>query len=186
MQLPLEVSYRGVEKSDDIDTLIRTKADRLDRFCDHITRCTVAVEKPNHAQHSGNNFRVRVDVTVPPGHELVADEKQNEHEMHEPLTKIINDAFKNMERQVKELAERQRHEVKTHLEPRALITKLFPDYGFITDGGGVDIYFHRNAVLGTQFENLKVGTEVRFDLSHGDMGPQASSVHIVSTGGSKL
>ena len=186
MQLPVEISYRGVEKSDDIDELIRSKAARLDRFCDHIIRCNIAVEKPNHAQQSGNPFRVRVDVTVPPGHELVADEKQNEHEMHEPLTKIINDAFKNMERQVKELSERQRHEVKTHAEPRALITKLFPDYGFITDGGGVDIYFHRNAFLGTGFETLKIGTEVRFDLSHGEMGPQASSVHVVSTGGSKL
>ncbi len=186
MQLPVEISYRGVEKSDEIDDLIRNKAARLDRFCDHITRCAVAVERPNHAQQSGNPFRVRVDVTVPPGHELVADEKQSEHEMHEPLTKIINDAFKNMERQVKELSERQRHEVKTHAEPRALVTKLFADYGFITDGGGIDIYFHRNALVGADFSAIKIGTEVRFDLSHGDMGPQASSVHIVSTGGSRL
>ena len=122
MRLPVKISYRGVEKTEEIDTLIRTKASHLDRFCDHVTRCDVAVEKPNHAQHSGSAYRVRVDVTVPPGHELVADEKQSEHEMHEPLTKIINDAFKNMERQVKELAERQRHEVKTHAEPRALLS----------------------------------------------------------------
>jgi len=186
MQLPVEISYRGVEKSEDIDALIREKASRLDRFCDHIMRCDVAVEKPNHAQQSGNPFRVRVDVTIPPGHELVADEKQIEHEMHEPLTKIINDAFKNMERQVKDLVERQRREVKTHVEPRALITKLFSDYGFITDGGGIDIYFHRNAVLGTGFDELKIGAEVRFDLSHGEMGPQASSVHVISTGGPRL
>lgn len=186
MQLPLEISYRGVEKSDEIDHLIRSKAARLDRFCDHISRCDVAVEKPNHAQQSGNPFRVRVDVTVPPGHELVVEEKQSEHERHEPLTKVINDAFKSMERQVKDLVERQRHEVKTHVEPRALITKLFADYGFITDGGGVDIYFHRNAVVGTDFEKLKIGAEVRFDLSHGDIGPQASTVHLVSTGGPKL
>jgi ribosomal subunit interface protein len=186
MQLPIEISYRGVEKTDEIDNLIRTKATRLDRFCDHISRCDVAVERPNHAQQSGNPFRVRVDVTVPPGHELVADERQSEHEMHEPLTKIINDAFKTVERQLKELVERRRHGVKTHAEPRALVTKLFPDYGFITDHGGGDIYFHRNAVVGSEFEALKVGAEVRFDLSHGDMGPQASTVHVVSTGGPKL
>jgi cold shock CspA family protein len=123
---------------------------------------------------------------VPAGHELVADERQTEHEMHEPLSKIINDAFKTMERQLKDLVERQRHEVKTHVEPHALITKLFPDYGFITDGGGVDIYFHRNAIVGTSFDELKLGTEVRFDLSHGEMGPQASTVHVVSSGGPKL
>ncbi|MDQ6622348.1 MAG: HPF/RaiA family ribosome-associated protein [Verrucomicrobiota bacterium] len=186
MQLPIEITYRGVEKSDEIDKLIRSKAERLDRFCDHISRCDIAVEQPNHSQRAGNPFRVRIDVTVPPGHELVADEKQTEHEMHEPLTKIINDAFKTMERQLKDLVERQRHEVKTHAEPRALVTKLFPDYGFITDGGGVDIYFHRNAVLNVACEEVKVGAEVRFDLSHGEMGPQASSVHIVSTGGPRL
>ncbi|MBA2742720.1 MAG: ribosome-associated translation inhibitor RaiA [Chthoniobacterales bacterium] len=135
MQLPVEISYRGVEKSDEIDDLIRNKAARLDRFCDHISRCDIAVEQPNQQQRSGNPFRVRIDLTVPPGHELVADEKQTEHEMHEPLTKIINDAFKTMERQLKDLVERQRHEVKAHTEPRALITKLFADYGFITDGG---------------------------------------------------
>src|SRR3954462_3070646 len=186
MQLPVEISYRGVEKSEELEDLIRTKAARLDKFCDHITRCEVAVEQPNQSQREGSPFRVRIDLTVPPGHELVVDEKQTEHEMHEPLTKIINDAFKTMERQLKDLVERQRRDVKTHAEPRALITKLFPDYGFITDGGGVDIYFHRNAVLGTAFDDLKVGTEVRFDLSHGEMGPQASSVHVVSTGGSRL
>lgn len=111
MQLPVETSYRGVEKTDEIEQLIRSKAERLDRFCDHIGRCDVVVERPNHAQHSGSSYRVRVDLTVAPGHELVVEEKQAEHEMHEPLSKIINDAFKSMERQVKDLVERQRAKV---------------------------------------------------------------------------
>jgi ribosomal subunit interface protein len=110
MQLPIEISYRGVEKSEQLEQLIRSKAARLDRFCDHISRCDVVVEQPNHAQHSGNPFRVRIDVTVPPGHELVADERQSEHEMHEPLSKVIIDAFKAMERQLKTLVEKQRRE----------------------------------------------------------------------------
>ena len=110
MQLPIGISYRGVEKSDQLEELILSKAARLDRFCNHISRCDVVVEQPNHAHHSGNPFRVRIDVTVPPGHELVADERQNAHEMHEPLSKVINDAFKAMERQLKTLVEKQRHE----------------------------------------------------------------------------
>ena len=110
MRLPIDISYRGVEKTDVVDNLIRAKAARLDRFCDHISRCDVVIEHPNHSQHSGNPFRVRIDVTVPPGHELVADEKPATHEMHEPLSKVINDAFKTMERQLKTLVEKQRRE----------------------------------------------------------------------------
>ena len=107
MQLPVEITYRGVEKTDEIETLVRDKAAHLDRFCDHITRCDVVIEQLNHAQHSGSPYRVRIDVTVPPGHELVADEKPTKHDMHEPLSKVVNDAFKTMERQLKELVQRQ-------------------------------------------------------------------------------
>ncbi len=110
MKLPVEISYRGVEKTDQLEEHILVKAARLDRFCDHISRCDVVVEHPNHSQHTGNPFRVRIDVTVPPGHELVVEEKQAEHEMHEPLSKVINDAFKSMERQLKTLVEKQRQE----------------------------------------------------------------------------
>mgnify|MGYP001792229599 CR=1 FL=1 len=109
MQLPVEISYRGVEKSAELEEQIRAKAARLDHFCDHISRCDVVVEHPNHSQHSGNPFRVRIDVTVPPGHELVAEEKQNAHEMNEPLSKVINDAFKPMARPPKTLVEKPRH-----------------------------------------------------------------------------
>jgi len=110
MQLPVNISYRGVEKSDQLEGLIRSKAARLDRFCDHISRCDIVVEQPNQAQKSGNPFRVRIDLTVPPGHELVVNEKPVTHDMHEPLTKVINDAFKKMERQLKSLVEKQRRE----------------------------------------------------------------------------
>src|SRR3712207_7072187 len=124
MELPIEISYRGVEKSDDIDTLIRTKAARLDKFCDHITRCEVAIEQPNQSQREGSPFRVRVDVTVPPGHELIADEKQTEHDMHEPLSKIINDAFKTMERQLKELVERSEEHTSELQSRQYLVCRL--------------------------------------------------------------
>src|SRR5207247_11103699 len=79
MQLPVKISYRGLEKSDQIDNLVLEKAARLEKFCDHINRCDVAIEQPNHTHHKGNQFRVRIDVTVSRGHELVADEKQKDN-----------------------------------------------------------------------------------------------------------
>ena len=119
MQLPVKITYRGLEKSDKIDNLILDYAARLEKFCDHINRCDVAIEQPNHAHHKGNPYRVRIDVTVSRGHELVAEEKQMDNGAHEPLTKVIHDAFKTMERQLRHVVDKQRRDVKTHAQTRS-------------------------------------------------------------------
>src|SRR4051794_27373548 len=110
MQLPVNITYRGVAKSDDIDQLVLDKALRLEKFCDHINRCAVAIEQPNHAHQKGNPFRVRIDLTVAPRHELEAEETQTDNGAHQPLTKVIHDAVKTMERQLCHLVEKQRRE----------------------------------------------------------------------------
>src|SRR5438034_556116 len=66
MQLPIKISYRGVEKSDTIESIVVEYAARLERFCDHINRCDVAIEQNNHTHQKGNPFRCRIDVTVSP------------------------------------------------------------------------------------------------------------------------
>ena len=73
MQLPVKITYRGLDKSDAIDNLVLEHSARLEKFCDHINRCDVAIEQPNHGHQKGNPYRVRIDVTVAPRHELVAD-----------------------------------------------------------------------------------------------------------------
>ncbi|HWN65054.1 MAG TPA: HPF/RaiA family ribosome-associated protein, partial [Candidatus Binatus sp.] len=67
MQLPVKISYRGLEKSDQIDNLVFEKAARLEKFCDHINRCDVAIEQTNHTHQKGNPYRCRIDVTVSRG-----------------------------------------------------------------------------------------------------------------------
>src|SRR5947208_3160793 len=49
MQLPVNITYRGLKKSLGIEQMVLEKATRLDKFCDHISRCDVAIEQPNHA-----------------------------------------------------------------------------------------------------------------------------------------
>ena len=93
---------------------MRDKASRLDKFCDHINRCDVIIEHPNHSQHSGSPYRVRIDVTASPNHELVADEKPIKHEMHEAALPCHQRRFQTMERQLKELTDRQHNKVKHH------------------------------------------------------------------------
>ncbi|MFO7930565.1 MAG: HPF/RaiA family ribosome-associated protein [Thermodesulfobacteriota bacterium] len=107
MEKPLEITYRNVEKSEDIDALIREKAAKLDEMHDRITSCRVSVEKPQQHQRSGNDYRVRIDMHVPPGKDLVVSRDTSEGDMHDPLKVVVTEAFKKMEKQVKKVKGKQ-------------------------------------------------------------------------------
>jgi cold shock CspA family protein len=188
MDVPLELSFRQVRKSDQLEELIRERVDKLDKFHSRMTSCRVAVEKPHVHQRSGSPYRVRIEVRVPPGHDLVVEERPKTHDLHDTLERVLIDAFQAMERQLKELAERQRMEVKHHDVPIAFVVRLFRDngYGFLKTPEGREIYFQRAATLGHDWERLEIGTQVRFDETMGEMGPQATTVQIIDKPGHRV
>ena len=49
-------------------------------------------------------------------------------------------------------------------------------HGFIRMLNDREIYFHRNSVLDSAFDQLKPGTPVRYSEEQGDEGPQATTV----------
>src|SRR5437868_15384143 len=110
MQLPVNITYRGLDKTESIHDLVQDYAARLEKFCDHINRCDVAIEQPNHAHRKGNPYRVRIDVTVAKGHELVAEDSETQDDSRQPLQRAVHDAFKTMERELRRLVEKQRRE----------------------------------------------------------------------------
>ena len=71
MQVPLELSFRDVEKTDERETLIREKADKLEQVCQTITSCRVTVERLHESKQSGNPVRMRVEVRVPRHNDIV-------------------------------------------------------------------------------------------------------------------
>jgi ribosome-associated translation inhibitor RaiA len=107
----LKVTFRNVRKTPEIEALISKQAAKLERVCINLVSCYLAVEKPQVHQQTGNPFRVRIDVTVPPQHELVVIRETSEGESHEQLRTILRGAFEVMRRQVKKVAEKQRNRV---------------------------------------------------------------------------
>ncbi len=50
-------------------------------------------------------------------------------------------------------------------------------FGFITpEGGEKDVFFHNSALVGTMFNDLKVGDAVTFDTEDSEKGPRAANV----------
>ncbi len=191
MKVPLEVTYRDVDKTVALETLVNEKMAKLERLCDYMGSCQIAIEKINDRPRAGSPYRVRIDITVPPGHEIVADSHPNESTQYVEVDTVIRDAFSMAERQLKELTRRQRENDKSRTheaqDTTALVAKLFPEegYGFLKTLDGEDIYFHRNSVLHDDFDRLEIGTGVRFFAHEGDEGPQASTVQIVDKPGAR-
>jgi ribosomal subunit interface protein len=180
MQVQPEICYHQVTKSEAVDALIRDKIDHLEQFCDHITSCAVAVERPHSHESTGNAFRVRVDVHVPPGHEIVGIAGQEQNDMHDPLQTVVIDAFEKVERQLKKLTDRQHGETKTHQEPIGSITQLNLEerYGYVTDGDGRDIYFDQSSLVGSEFDQLSLGMSVVYTEELGPQGARASTLRM--------
>jgi ribosomal subunit interface protein len=188
MDVPLELSFHHAQKTDELEKLIQKRVARLEKFHQHLVSCRVAVEQPQTHQRSGNPYRVRIEVRVPPGHDLIVDAQPKKHAMHDPLERVLLDAFKAMERQLKKLAARQSMAVKHHDVPSALVVRLFKDrgYGFLKTPEGREIYFQQTATLNHDWERLEVGTQVRFEEAMGEMGPQATTVQIIDKLGSRI
>ena len=187
MKVPLEIAFKGIRNTDELDALIREEAAKLERVCDYISSCRVIVEMRQKHQTVGNPYRVRIDMTVPPGHELVVKREPSQGDMHDPVEIVIKNVFDSAVRQLRKLVEQQRGDTKTHPEQQvmAVVNRIFPDqeYGFLkTVDTQQDIYFHKNSVLHHDFDRLIVGTGVRYTAQEGEQGLQATAVQIVDTG----
>lgn len=50
-------------------------------------------------------------------------------------------------------------------------------FGFITvEGQSKDLFFHSKDLQGVEFDSLKVGDSLQFDVVDGDKGPSAKNV----------
>lgn len=187
MQVPLDITYRGVDKSPALESLIRSKAEKLEAVCDHIIGCHIAVEQAHTHPSQGSPFRVRLDLTVPPGHEIAVDKNPGEGIQYDSLESVIREAFDAARSQLKTLTEKQQNRVKQHPEQAiaGIVTKLFPteNYGFLKTLEGQEVYFHRHSVLQDDFDLLTVGAGVQFFLSEGINGLQASTLKLIDKPG---
>jgi ribosomal subunit interface protein len=182
MQTPLQITFRGTDPTEPIETYVRTRADKLERFYDRITGCHVMIETPHRHKRHGHHHRVRIDLVVP-GDELVVARDPAERKEREDLYATIDAAFDDAQRLLEDHVRTQRGDVKTRAAPsrHGRVAKLYSyeGYGFLATPEGEEIYFHRNSVLNEAFERLSIGTRVRFVEEAGEKGPQASTVAIV-------
>lgn len=108
MQLPVQVTYRGMESSAALENAVRGKAAKLEQFHPRLTSCRVVIEQPAHHKTKGKEFVVRIDLTAPGGEIAV----NRDHA--EDVYVALRDAFDAARRKLEDFAREQRGDVKRH------------------------------------------------------------------------
>lgn len=173
----LELSFHGMEPSETIKTKVREYVDKLQKRYSDITTWHVHINGP--VRGSGQ-FKVTVEARVP-GAELAVGRKPGDINAHTDALVALRDSFAALERQLKKRRRQQYGEVKVHEgKPQGQIASIFHDqgYGFVAVNDGRDVYFHKNAVLEPDFEELGVGDPVELTIAPDESprGPQATSL----------
>ena len=106
MQMPIQITSRQFEITPPIRNSINEKAEKLDRFHDHIISCRVTIDKPHKHKHKGRLYNLLIDLTVP-GKEIVV-----KNEPHDDLYVSIRDAFEVAKRRLIEYEAKRRSEYK--------------------------------------------------------------------------
>lgn len=112
MQIPLQISLRGIEHSEALDNAIREKADKLERYYDRIMSCRVVLGLAERHKRHGKRFSARIDLKVPGGE--IAITRQHDEEIQVAL----RDAFDAACRKLEDHAREQRGDVKAHTRER--------------------------------------------------------------------
>lgn len=178
LPVPLQITFKGVDRSDAVEANIREKAEKLERFSKHLMSCRVVVEAPHRHGHQGKLYNISIDIGLVGGEAAVSHQGPLDH-AHEDIYVAIRDAFDAAVRQLEDYDRKRRGQMKAHEIPvHGTIAGLSHDYGFIDTTDGRQIYFHKNSLIHGDFDALEAGDEVRLVIHprEGEKGPQASTV----------
>lgn len=106
MKTPLEISFKGLEKSRAVEAKVAERAARLERHYDRMTNVRVVVSAPNKLAHKGKHFEVKIEIGIPAGAPMIISEEPEGNDARSDLMIAIRNAFDCAERRLDELAER--------------------------------------------------------------------------------
>jgi ribosomal subunit interface protein len=107
MELPLQIVFRDIPKSEAVEAAIRKHAAKLDEFDSRVMSCRVALEHDANHQHQGKLYSVHIDLKVP-GKEISSSHGHANQDVYA----AIRDAFDAVQRQLEDHVRAQRGQAK--------------------------------------------------------------------------
>lgn len=188
MQIPLEIAFHNIAKSDWAEAAIRDHVARLERIYDRLVTCRVRVDQRNNNTAKTIPPVVRIEIGIPGRKDIVVAHEPGhlQQKFQAPdLHNAINEAFRIAERRLSEYKDQlkhptaeRRHEAVQEFVGQIAEIGLDEDFGYLLTKEGGLLYFHRNSMLNGDFDTLKRGDEVTYVEAMGDTGPTASKVRM--------
>lgn len=171
--IPVQITFKDLPCSSALESTIRKRTEKLQRFFKHIISCRVVIEIPQKHKHQGKLFNVKVTLKVP-RKELVVT-----HKVNEDIYIALRDAFDAIARQLEEHSRKRHGHVKKHTDVmHGYIARIVPaeGYGFIEGIDGHDYYFSVTNVSYPHFDQLAIGDAVEYIAETLKDGRQAQHV----------
>ena len=176
MQVPLNIVFRHMEKSEAVEERIIQKLDKLEDSYGEIISCNVVIEQVNKNQNQGRLFNIRINLNLPKKEIVIT------HQKDEDLFVVVRDALNSLTHKVEAHFDKLKNLVKDHEEVlHGVISKMFEhdQYGFILSGVNDDeYYFSATNLHGCDFNHLKLGDHVKFIEVVAQEGLQANRVSL--------
>ena len=184
MQFPLEIAFHKIAKPAWAEAEIRARVEKLEKLYGDLVGCRVRVDQ--RADEARTPPVVHIEMSVPGHKDIVIayePERLQQKFQNPDLGNAISDAFEAAERRLVDFKRRREGGAQTdgggaQNQFRGQVAELYPDddHGFLLTKEGGLLYFHRNGILGGDFDNLTRGDEVHYVETIGDTGPIASKV----------
>jgi cold shock CspA family protein/ribosome-associated translation inhibitor RaiA len=193
LQVPLEIGFHHLESSEWAEREIRAHVAELERLYDRLVSCRVHVDQRNSDLSGTIPPVVHIELGIPGRKDLIVSHEPDHllrKYQHPDLHKAINEAFRIAARQLLDLKEEEvtvrtkggLHDSQNQSHGQIAEIDGAGDFGFLLTKEGGLLYFHRNAVLSGNFDELKRGDEVYYVKDTGDTGPIASKVRVKKNG----
>ena len=117
MQTPLQLTFRGMARSDALASHLERRAEKLEHLFHRVISCHVVVKLAGHHSRSGDRYEFSINVGLP-GHELLVTHEPPRDHSPESAYVSADRAFDEAERQLEDWVRRQRDH-RRDVEPRA-------------------------------------------------------------------
>lgn len=106
MDTPLEITFKGLDKSDAVEAKIAERAAKLEKHFDRMTHCRVVVSAPHKHAHKGKSYEIKIDIGMPGHAPIIVTHESAVGDAQEDIQISLRDAFDAAKRRLDDEVER--------------------------------------------------------------------------------